>query len=151
MHSFFELSPYLKKGKFCLTTVDTIFREKDFSNFIRCFENNSTDEGMMAVTDFVDDEKPLYVSVDEATMTINGFFDTTDGSYKYISGGIYCLTPKAIDTLNSCMKEGIVRMRNYQRKLISDNLKLKAYPFNKIIDVDHAEDILKAEQFLNDK
>ena len=40
-------------------------------------------------------------------------------------------------------------MRNFQRQLVTDGLKLKAYPFPKIVDVDHAEDIKKAEEFLN--
>ena len=40
------------------------------------------------------------------------------------------------------------RMRNYQRQLITEGLQLKAYPFSKIVDVDHAEDIQKAEEFL---
>ena len=30
MHSFYELSRVMKPGRFCLTTVDTIFREDDF-------------------------------------------------------------------------------------------------------------------------
>ena len=40
-------------------------------------------------------------------------------------------------------------MRNFQRQLIVDGLRLKAYPFSKILDVDHASDIIKAEAFLN--
>ena len=46
------------------------------------------------------------------------------------------------------MEAGVSRMRNYQRRLVTDGLKLKAYPFTKIIDVDHAEDIEKAEKFI---
>ena len=42
-------------------------------------------------------------------------------------------------------------MRNFQRALVEDGLKLKAYAFTKILDVDHAEDIVKAEQFLSKK
>ena len=34
MHSFRELSKVVQKGKFCLTTVDTIFREQDFARYI---------------------------------------------------------------------------------------------------------------------
>ena len=34
MHSFYELSPYLQDDKFCLTTVDTIFREEEFFDFL---------------------------------------------------------------------------------------------------------------------
>lgn len=39
MHSFYEISPFLKGEKFCLTTVDTIFREKEFTCFIEAFKN----------------------------------------------------------------------------------------------------------------
>lgn len=147
MHSFFELRDFLRDGKFCLTTVDTIFKEEEFSKYIQSFINDTESDGMMAVTDFIDDEKPLYVDVDE-TMTITGFLDQSENS-KYISGGIYGLTPKAIDTLESCLQSGQSRMRNFQRQLVADKLQLKAYPFAKIVDVDHAEDIKKAEQFIN--
>ena len=102
---------------------------------------------MMAVTDYVDDEKPLYVGTDSA-LNITGFHDTDEGD-RYISGGIYCLAPKAILTLRRCMDEGQSRMRNFQRALVADGLKLKACPFSKILDVDHAEDIRKAEEFLD--
>ncbi|MDH8701762.1 NDP-sugar pyrophosphorylase family protein [Dysgonomonadaceae bacterium PH5-43] len=147
MHSFYELSKFLKEDKFCLTTVDTIFKEEEFTPFIEAFERNN-DDGMMAVTSFIDDEKPLYVSLEESDMMINNFLDKPDGIAKYVSGGIYCLTPKAILTLDKCISSGVSRMRNYQRQLITDGLKLKAYSFNKIVDVDHAEDIRKAEKFL---
>lgn len=57
MHSFYELSRYLKDDRFCLTTVDTIFREEEFARFIEAFKAFDGD-GMMAVTDYIDDEKP---------------------------------------------------------------------------------------------
>ena len=147
MHSFFELSPFLADAPFCLTTVDTIFREEEFAEYIRRFRESGLD-GMMAVTDYIDDEKPLYVGTDSA-LNITGFHDTDEGD-RYISGGIYCLAPKAIHTLRRCMDEGQSRMRNFQRALVADGLKLKACPFSKILDVDHAEDIRKAEEFLSD-
>ena len=56
MHSFYELSPYLKGERFCLTTVDTVFHEDEFARFIEAFKVSDTD-GMMAVTDYIDDEK----------------------------------------------------------------------------------------------
>ncbi|WP_165041008.1 sugar phosphate nucleotidyltransferase [Dysgonomonas sp. ZJ709] len=146
MHSFFELRDFLRDGKFCLTTVDTIFKEEEFSKYIQAFIADKDADGMMAVTDYIDDEKPLYVGVDN-DMKITGFLDSSDNC-KYISGGIYGLTPKAIKTLEDCLNTGQSRMRNFQRQLVSDKLNLKAFPFAKIVDVDHAEDIIKAEQFL---
>lgn len=149
MHSFYELSKYLKDDKFCLTTVDTIFREDEFSKYIEAFKYSEYD-GMMAVTDYIDDEKPLYISTDD-NLKITGFHDVMVDGCRYISGGIYCLTPKAIETLDKCMANGLSRMRNFQRELIADGLALKAYPFSKILDVDHASDIVKAEEFLGCK
>ena len=149
MHSFYELSRFLKDDKFCLTTVDTIFREDEFAAFIEAFKASGKD-GMMAVTDYIDDEKPLYISTDEK-LNITGFHDAATPDCRYISGGIYCLTPKAIDTLEKCMEKGMSRMRNFQRQLVADGLQLEAYPFSKILDVHHASDIVKAEAFLNHK
>jgi NDP-sugar pyrophosphorylase family protein len=74
-------------------------------------------------------------------------FSLVQDSKLFISGGIYCLRRSAIQVLEKAMAEGISRMRNYQSRLISEGLYLKAYPFTKIIDVDHAEDIAKAEAF----
>lgn len=148
MHSFYEISRYLRGEKFCLTTVDTIFREQEFKQYISVFEKSGTD-GLMAVTSYVDDEKPLYVDVDD-NMNIVGFSDENNG-YSYVSGGIYCLTSKAIDTLEFCIKQNQSRMRNFQRQLIKDGSHLIAYPFDKIVDVDHVDDISKAENFLAEK
>lgn len=149
MHSFAVLAPHLADDPFCLTTVDTIFREEDFEAYIKAFHRALQEgyDGCMAVTDFVDDEKPLYVGTDEE-MNVDGFYDTYEPRLKFISGGIYALTPKAIETLHVCMKEGRSRMRNFQRALIEDGQRLKAYLFPKILDVDHAADIAKAEAFL---
>lgn len=149
MHSFYELSPYLEDDKFCLTTVDTVFREEEFQTFIEAFKCCEND-GYMAVTDYIDDEKPLYISTD-GDLNITGFHDEATPGCRYISGGIYCLTPAAIRTLHRCIEEGMSRMRNFQRQLVADGLRLKAYPFTKILDVDHAGDIVKAEAFLAGK
>ena len=149
MHSFYELSPYLKGDRFCLTTVDTVFREDEFARFIEAFKASDKD-GMMAVTDYIDDEKPLYIGTD-AALNITGFYDTPMADTKYISGGIYCLSPRSIETLEVCIREGKSRMRNFQRQLVTDGLRLEAYPFSKILDVDHANDIQKAEAFLNNR
>ncbi len=146
MHSFYELYPCLGEGKFCLTTVDTIFREDEFRRYIDVFRG-SEDDGLMAVTDFIDDEKPLYVATD-SRLNITGFYDTRQADTHYISGGIYCLDSKAFATLRRCIEEGQSRMRNFQRQLVADGFRLKACVFSKILDVDHAADIQKAEDFL---
>ena len=177
MHSFYALSQYLKKDRFCLTTVDPIFREEEFSAYIQAFQYaDSQLDGLMAVTDFVDDENPLYVRTDEGmrilefNSKIQKFKNSKIQKFKnpvrdsiwvekdsnltilrscdLVSGGIYCLRQSAIRVLENAISEGISRMRNFQQRLVDEGMNLKAYPFSKIIDVDHAEDINKAEEFL---
>jgi len=145
MHSFRELSSFLLNDKFCLTTVDTVFREEEFARYINAFRENDEADGLMAVTSYIDDEKPLYVNVDNQ-LKITGF-SSTPGS-QYVSGGIYCLSPKVLPVLQQAVEQGMSRMRNFQQQMIESGFNLLAFPFAKIIDVDHIEDIKKAEEFI---
>ncbi|GGN02251.1 hypothetical protein GCM10010967_41090 [Dyadobacter beijingensis] len=149
LHSVYELfksEPGL--SEVCLTTTDTVFREEEFSAFISEFAESKDLEGQMAVTAFIDDESPLYVAVDDDDR-ITAFTDENSTDTPFVSGGIYCLRRKAIDIVNVAVENGVSRMRNFQRQLVTDGLHLKAYPFTKIVDVDHVSDIQTAELFLS--
>ena len=150
MHSLAAIIDRLAEGPFCVTTVDTVFREDSFRLYIKafkqCVESGEAD-GMMAVTSLIDDEKPLYVAVDGG-MNITGFLDES-GSSSYVSAGIYGLTPRAADVLRRCMERGESRMRNFQRALLREGLRLKAFDIGRAFDIDHDADIVKAEQFLH--
>ena len=164
MHSLHALAPYLRGERFCLTTVDTIFREEEFKKYIRHFMATPDIDGCMAVTPHVDDEKPLWVGVGDAAddapadlmsrqgthrlPRVTGFHDSQEPGDHLISGGIYCLGPRALDVLDHCMALGMSRMRNFQRQLVAEGLRLEAYPIAKILDIDHRDDIAKAEAFL---
>ncbi len=150
MHSFFELSSLLGESPFVLTTVDTIFREDEFKRYTAAFQDYIAQggDGLMGVTDYIDDEKPLYVGTSE-TMQVTGFYDQNTANCTYISGGIYGLTASAITTLRGCMERGESRMRNFQRALVNDGRQLKAYAFSKVLDIDHASDVEKAEAFID--
>lgn len=148
MHSMGVLAPWLRGGRFVLTTVDTIFSEADLRAYVEAFNADTEADGMMGVTDYVDDEKPLYVGVD-AQGWIQSFDDAPNGS-PYISAGIYGLDDRAIDVLEECLASGASRMRNFQRALLAAGLKLKAKPFGKVIDVDHASDTAMAKALINE-
>lgn len=158
MHSFYEVGKRLHgHGRFIVTTVDTIFREPDFAKYVKAYADAPEDvDGMMAVTTFVDDEKPLYVATSPEMRIVRfldepvGEFARNSGIKQYVSGGIYGLGDKAVDLLDSCLRDGVSRMRNYQRALVAAGLRLKAFDMGKIIDVDHAGDIRKAEEFIRE-
>ncbi|MCE5304279.1 NDP-sugar synthase [bacterium] len=146
MHSLFALSPYLMKESFCLATTDSVFLENEFSDFINYSLSHQEVEGTLAVTQFIDDEKPLCVKMNEEN-TILQFFDSKDGCM-WATGGIYYFSPKIFDEINSALETGTTRLRNFLRLLIANGYTLKAFPFSKIIDVDHISDIEKAKEFL---
>lgn len=150
MHSFYEMSNLMRGlGRFILTTVDTVFRPDDFGRYVEAFRQApATVDGMMAVTTYIDDEKPLYVGTLPGTMRISAFRDEPFDGVRYISGGIYGLSQRCIDVLDRCMEQGVSRMRNYQRALVADGLDIQAWDLGKIVDVDHAGDIATAERFL---
>lgn len=162
MHSLACLAEVIPAGQVCVTTVDTIFREADFAAYIQAFQQSG--QGLFAVTPFVDDEKPLWVTTSAQAQPahqphgligpITGFYDReTDipaGHDHWVSGGIYGLyTPTAWPVLRQCLAQGQHRMRNYQRALVQAGVALQAYSFEQIMDIDHATDISKAEQWLS--
>lgn len=147
-HSFYELVPYLLgKGKFCLTTVDPVFHEQEFSSYIQAFCKDQKNDALMAVTDYIDDERPLYVKTG-LDLRITGYASEPYEGLRYISGGVYCMNQQALSLLPAAMEAGVSRMRGFQQYLVDAGLQVQAHPFSKIIDIDHAADIQKAELFL---
>ena len=145
LHSLFELNKTIT-SPFLLTTSDSVFLENEFSSFLDFAKNKIDADGVFAVTDFIDDEKPLYISVDDQ-MRITNFHDENN-DFKYVSGGMYFFKKSIKKEVEDAVNSGVVRMRNFQRYLIKKGYKIYAYPFSQIIDVDHVTDIEKAEKFL---
>ena len=147
MHSFYELRHFLRDEPFILTTVDTIFDESEFHDYVLSFQDKVAQgtDALMGVTDYIDDEKPLYVGVDNV-MRINGYYDTPQADSRFISAGIYGLTAPSLNILEACIEKGESRMRNFQRALVAAGLRIEAYPLTKVFDIDHIEDIRKADE-----
>ena len=147
MHSFYELRDFLSDEPFILTTVDTLFDESEFHDYVLSFQDKIAHgtAALMGVTDYIDDEKPLYVGVDNV-MRINGYYDNAQVDSRFISAGIYGLTASSLDILESCIEKGEGRMRNFQRALVAAGLRMEAYPLTKVFDIDHIEDIRKADE-----
>lgn len=150
MHSFYELRHFLREDPFILTTVDTIFDESEFHDYVLSFQDKIAQgtDALMGVTDYIDDEKPLYVGVDNV-MRINGYYDTPQADSHFISAGIYGLTAPSLNILEACIEKGESRMRNFQRALVAAGLRIEAYPLTKVFDIDHIDDIRKADEGVN--
>lgn len=149
MHSLYALAEDLRGLPFCLTTIDTVFSADSFRSYVHTFLEKVGKpgcDGLMGVTRLIDDERPLYVEVDDE-MYVRGFHNTVPSPY--ISAGIYGLTEHSLDVLEQCIKRGESRLRNFQRAMLADGMSLLAYDMGQVIDVDHADDIRKAENLLS--
>lgn len=151
LHSLWEVSKVFAPGTRCVvTTVDTIFRPADFARYVEAFEAERQADAFMAVTQYIDDEKPLYVET-AGDMRVKAFLDSAPaGGARYVSGGIYGLGPRALALLEQSVEQGMSRMRNFQRHLVAQGLDVQTYDMGKIIDVDHQADIATARAFLSE-
>ncbi len=147
LHSLLALERYLKDEPFLLTTADTIFKENDFKNFTSFINSEKNCDGILAVTDFIDDEKPLCVELNNNNEIIE-FFDRKD-DHKFATAGIYYFSNNIFSLKEKVFSSNIFRLRNFLRLIIKNGFVLKAFRFNKVIDVDHKKDLLVAEEFLN--
>jgi NDP-sugar pyrophosphorylase family protein len=145
MHSLFALSPYLMEGQFLLSTVDSIFNEEELLSFLQYAPRHQTIDGILAVTNYVDDEHPLYVELD-AKNRITAFAKSEKSTW--VTGGLYIFSPRIFKETETVQKQGIERLRNFLGHILSQRYVLEGFPFSKIIDVDHVQDIAAAEEML---
>ncbi len=147
MHSFYELSPYLQDDDFILTTVDPVYTEESFHYFMQCIHTHSKADGIMAATNYVDDENPVWI-VSNSNQQIIDFPESQNSTY-LVSAGFYYFKPHIINLLDIAMQQGMTRMRHFQRFLLKQGCKLIACNVGKVIDIDHKSDILQAELLLS--
>lgn len=152
MHTLGELIKLAgDDDKIIVTTVDTVFKEEKFRRYAEKFAVTGEDiDALMGITDYIEDEKPLYISV-ASDDDIISFDDLPSAEVKYISAGIYGLGPRCFPVLRNALENGVHRMRNYQRELIAEGLKVKAFDIGKVIDVDHVSDISRARLLIAEK
>lgn len=148
LHSLDAMNLAANAGKTIVTTVDTIFSDADFRAYAAAFESDACSDALMAVTPLVDDEKPLWVAADTETSVVEAFLDKATEKTRLVSGGIYGLTPACFRIARECVEAGVTRMRDFQRALLESKMKVKAYTVDSIFDVDHADDITKAENLV---
>jgi len=153
MHSLFELAPRLREGRFLLTTVDSIFAEADLRKFLAAAgegpagtKGPAGPDGVLAVTDYIDDENPLYVETNREGR-VTSF--PRSGRSQWITGGLYIFQPRIFDEIPAAKSQGIDRLRNFLAHLVKAGYDLRTHPFSKIVDIDHVRDIRTAERMLD--
>jgi NDP-sugar pyrophosphorylase family protein len=146
MESLFTLAPHLATGPFLLLTVDALFAPAVLRGFVAAAQGAAAADAVLAVTDFIDDEKPLYASL-EAGGRITALGSEARGS-RWITAGFYVFHPRVFDEIAAARQGGCTALRQFLAHLLRRGHRLIGVPMGKTLDVDRPADIAAAEAFV---
>jgi NDP-sugar pyrophosphorylase family protein len=146
MESLFCLAPLLSAESFLLFTVDVVCARQVVTDFLRTARTLTDAKGVLALTRFVDDEKPLRAAVDRSNRII-AMGDAARDSH-LVTAGFYHFTPDIFAEIDSARRKKLSALRQFLGHLIAEDYPIYGLPVPKTIDVDFPEDIEKAEAYL---
>jgi NDP-sugar pyrophosphorylase family protein len=146
MNILFALASVHNKEPLFLANANSVFLEREFSEFVTYSLLLKDVDGAIAVTRHLNDKKPLGVAMNDED-TILKFNDSKDG-YSWFNGGIYYLAPKILSETNYAFQADMSGIEKFLQLLIAGGYILKAFSFSKIINVESAADIIKAEELI---
>jgi NDP-sugar pyrophosphorylase family protein len=146
MHSLYHLRPHLDGERFVLCTVDSILPPAELVAFVEHFVAHPEVEVLLSYTDFVDDEKPLYIRLG-ADQRVAAIGQGAEDS-PFVTVGLYGFSPEVFPILEEAVDQGLSRLRNFLELLLGKGFAVHGYRISKAIDVDRPHDIEVAEKFL---
>jgi NDP-sugar pyrophosphorylase family protein len=148
MESLFCLAPLLSDEPFVLFTVDVVCAQEVVRDFFRKAMGLADSKGVLALTGFVDDEKPLWAAVNSSNRII-ALGDAARGS-QFVTAGFYYFTPDIFAEIAQARRKKLSALRQFLGHLIDEGYPIYGVPVAKTIDVDHPEDMEKAEAYLKE-
>jgi NDP-sugar pyrophosphorylase family protein len=148
MESLFALAPILKDEPFLLLTVDAVFGFSALGEFLADARELVHAQGVLGLTSFVEDEKPLWVGLaEDRRITALG-----DGARPtpYVTAGFYYLSPELFAVMDVARAKRLAAFRQFLGLLLETGFSLYGVPGPKSVDVDRPEDIQRAEAFLRE-
>ena len=146
MESLFALAPALAgEGHFLVLTVDAVIDPAAVRDFVRAARERVAADGVLAVTDFVDDEKPLRVACDpRGRITAIG----ASATGALVTAGFYLFRPRVFAEIAAARAAGYGALRQFLGHLLDHGYRLDAERVPKCVDVDRPADIATAEAFI---
>ncbi|MEP6994357.1 MAG: NDP-sugar synthase [Acidobacteriota bacterium] len=137
--SFREILGAASKGRLLVSTVDAYCPREDFLRFVRGAAQTPSDATVLAVTGFVEDEKPLWV-----TATRQGRITAVGGaSGDAVTAGIY-VVPERVRRMR--IPSSLESLRDFLAWLCKSGEPMQAFEIGKVVDVDREEDLKTAEE-----
>ncbi len=135
--SYRTIAPRLGTGAALVSTIDAWCPREDFVAFVEA-ASATPDETVLAVTRFVEDERPLWVSIDPSGRVTG----VGGGSGDAVTAGIYVFSERARREAPA----DLPRLRDYLAWLVQNGEPVRAIEIPKVVDVDRAADVAAAEE-----
>lgn len=121
-----------------ITTIDAIMPVNDFYTFIKSATDIGKNAIALGLTDYVDDENPLWATLDAADSRIR-LLGGTRGTH--VTAGLYWLSaPRPPEPTVS-----FARLRDYLGWLVAEHQPIYGIALPRVFDIDRARDIAAAE------
>jgi NDP-sugar pyrophosphorylase family protein len=146
MESLFTLAPHLGAAPFLLLTVDAVFAPAVLRDFLEAATRYRDADAALAMTDFVDDEKPLRIAV-AADARVTALGDAAAAS-PYVTSGFYVLHPRVFAEIDAARAARLSALRQYLGHLLARGYRAYGIAIGKTVDVDRPDDIAAADAFV---
>jgi NDP-sugar pyrophosphorylase family protein len=146
MESLFTLSPLLAGTRFVLLTVDAVFAPSVLCDFLAAAERRAAAHGVLAVSGFVDDEKPLWARLAaDGRITALGPAAHDSGA---VTAGFYVFDPIIFTEIAAARAARFTALRQFLGHLLARGYELYGERVPKTVDVDRPDDVRAAEVFV---
>lgn len=131
---------------FFIVNADSVFLEKEFSEFVTYSLLQQDIDGAIAVTRNLNEENPLGVAMNDEDVIFK-FNDSKEG-YNWFNGGIYYFSQQLLNGNNFASLSHPTGVEKSLHFLIESGYILKGFSFSKIIKVYSATDLIQAEDLI---
>jgi len=136
--SFQLVADRLARAPAVITTIDGVMPSEDFRAYVMAAASFPSGAVVLGVTDYVDDENPLWVTLDTADGRIR---QLGGNSGSHVTAGLYVLPAQRPATPSA----GFVRLRDYLVWLVAEKHPVYGVVLPRVFDIDRARDIVAAE------
>ena len=136
--SFQIVAERLAGASAVITTTDSVMPASDFCAFVQAAARRASDAVALGLTDHVDDENPLWATLDVATGEIRrlgGHAGT------HVTAGLYWLPARR----PAAPSGSFARLRDYLGWLVAEHPPVRGLVLPRVFDIDRARDIVAAE------
>jgi NDP-sugar pyrophosphorylase family protein len=138
LESFQELVREARAGPMLISTVDAWCPVDDFVRFVEVARGYPRDATVLAVTPFVADERPLWITLDRTRRVTR--IDESSGAV--VTAGIYVVSEPA---RRMALEHPGGRLRDFLRWIVARGEPVYGVSIPVVVDVDRAEDVKLAE------